>query len=114
MEYFLYISIQHSLYKNIQLGSHRVAGEENEAWSDPGNRPRSVWLPVPTMPGQQQGLGCVTTQEVQGHNSSSLCGGCSSSRHKHQEGRGAEKKSAFPEHLWVPDTVLNAENTGMH
>lgn len=24
-------------YKNIQLGSHRVAGEENEAWSDPGN-----------------------------------------------------------------------------
>jgi len=24
-------------YKTTQLASHHVAGEENEAWSDPGN-----------------------------------------------------------------------------
>ena len=54
--------------------------------------PRSVWLPVPTTLSQQQGLGCVPTQAVQGHTLSSLWGGCSSSQRKHQEGKRGRKE----------------------
>ena len=105
-------------YKSSQLGNHHIAGEENEAWSDPGNWTHFCLTPSPpdAMPAASTWV-CACTGSSSSSSLLTLIVWQLFTRPAQPGTSGGEegqrRKEAFPEHLWVPDTVLSPENTEM-